>query len=43
MKMPVFTWTALVTNILIVAVFPVLTVVLALLGLDRVPHQLLHQ
>jgi cytochrome o ubiquinol oxidase subunit 1 len=38
MKMPVFTWTALVTNILIVAVFPVLTVVLALLGLDRVFH-----
>jgi len=38
MKMPVFTWTALVTNILIVAVFPVLTVVLALLGLDRTIH-----
>jgi cytochrome o ubiquinol oxidase subunit 1 len=38
MHMPVFTWTALVTNILIVAVFPVLTVVLALLGLDRVFH-----
>lgn len=38
MNMPVFTWTALVTNILIVAVFPVLTVVLALLGLDRVFH-----
>ena len=38
MKMPVFTWTALVTNILIVAVFPVLTVVLALLGLDRTFH-----
>ncbi|MBB3954776.1 cytochrome o ubiquinol oxidase subunit I [Novosphingobium sediminicola] len=38
MRMPVFTWTALVTNILIVAVFPVLTVVLALLGLDRVFH-----
>jgi cytochrome o ubiquinol oxidase subunit 1 len=38
MKMPIFTWTALVTNILIVAVFPVLTVVLALLGLDRVFH-----
>jgi len=35
MKMPVFTWTALVTNILIVAAFPVLTVVLALLGADR--------
>ncbi len=35
MKMPVFTWTSLCTNILIVAAFPVLTVVLALLGLDR--------
>jgi cytochrome o ubiquinol oxidase subunit I len=35
MKMPVFTWTALVTNILIVASFPVLTVTLALLALDR--------
>ena len=38
MRMPVFTWTALITNILIVAVFPVLTVVLALLGLDRTIH-----
>ncbi|CAG2128090.1 cytochrome o ubiquinol oxidase subunit I [Cupriavidus plantarum] len=35
MKMPVFTWTALITNILIVAVFPVLTATLALLTLDR--------
>jgi cytochrome o ubiquinol oxidase subunit 1 len=35
MKMPVFTWTALCTNILIVAAFPVLTAVLALLTLDR--------
>lgn len=35
MKMPVFTWTALATNILIVAAFPVLTAVLALLSLDR--------
>jgi cytochrome o ubiquinol oxidase subunit I len=35
MKMPVFTWTALVTNILIVAAFPVLTVALALLAADR--------
>ena len=35
MKMPVFTWTALCTNVLIVAAFPVLTAVLALLGLDR--------
>lgn len=35
MKMPVFTWTALCTNILIVATFPVLTATLALLTLDR--------
>jgi len=35
MRMPVFTWTALCTNILIVATFPVLTAVLALLSLDR--------
>jgi cytochrome o ubiquinol oxidase subunit I len=35
MRMPVFTWTALCTNILIVAAFPILTVVLALLCLDR--------
>ncbi|PZU58389.1 MAG: cytochrome o ubiquinol oxidase subunit I [Sphingobium sp.] len=35
MKMPVFTWTSLCTNILIVASFPVLTAVLALLTLDR--------
>ena len=35
MKMPVFTWTALCTNVLIVASFPVLTAVLALLGMDR--------
>ncbi|HEV2553312.1 MAG TPA: cytochrome o ubiquinol oxidase subunit I [Bosea sp. (in: a-proteobacteria)] len=35
MKMPVFTWTSLCTNVLIVATFPVLTAVLALLTLDR--------
>jgi len=35
MKMPVFTWSALVTNVLIVAAFPVLTAVLAMLSLDR--------
>ena len=35
MKMPVFTWTALCTNVLIVAVFPVLTATLTLLMLDR--------
>jgi cytochrome o ubiquinol oxidase subunit 1 len=36
MRMPVFTWTALCTNVLIVAIFPVLTATLALLlTLDR--------
>lgn len=35
MKMPVFTWTCLCTNVLIMASFPILTVALALLGLDR--------
>ncbi len=35
MRMPVFTWTALCTNVLIVASFPILTAVLALLSLDR--------
>ena len=35
MKMPIFCWTALCTNTLIVAAFPVLTAVLALLSLDR--------
>ncbi|MFK4810222.1 cytochrome o ubiquinol oxidase subunit I [Devosia neptuniae] len=35
MKMPVFTWTSLCTNVLIVASFPVLTAVLTLLALDR--------
>ncbi|MEN3746638.1 cytochrome o ubiquinol oxidase subunit I [Sphingomonas sp. HF-S3] len=38
MKMPIFTWTSLCTNVLIVASFPVLTAVLALLGLDRYAH-----
>ncbi|WP_372798885.1 cbb3-type cytochrome c oxidase subunit I, partial [Litorivivens sp.] len=33
--MPIFTWTALCTNILIVAAFPILTAVLTLLSLDR--------
>ena len=44
MRMPIFTWTALCTNVLIVASFPVLTAVLALLSprsLRR--HQFLHQ
>ncbi len=36
MKMPVFTWTSLCTNVLIVASFPVLTAVLGLLSLDRI-------
>jgi cytochrome o ubiquinol oxidase subunit 1 len=35
MKMPIFVWTALCTNILITAIFPVLTATLALLTLDR--------
>jgi len=35
MKMPVFTWTSLCTNILIVVTFPILTAVLAMLGMDR--------
>ncbi|WP_242107561.1 cytochrome o ubiquinol oxidase subunit I [Luteimonas aquatica] len=35
MKMPVFAWTSLCTNVLIVAAFPVLTAVLVLLSLDR--------
>lgn len=35
MKMPVFTWTSLCSNILIVASFPILTAALALLTLDR--------
>ncbi len=35
MKMPIFCWTALCTNVLIVAAFPVLTAALALLTLDR--------
>lgn len=35
MQMPVFTWTSLCANILIVAAFPILTVTLTLLTLDR--------
>jgi cytochrome o ubiquinol oxidase subunit 1 len=35
MKMPVFTWTALCTNALIVASFPMLTAALVLMTLDR--------
>ena len=35
MKMPIFTWTSLCTNVLIIVSFPVLTAVLALLSMDR--------
>lgn len=35
MRMPLFSWTALCTSILMVLAFPALTVVTALLGLDR--------
>lgn len=35
MKMPIFTWTSLCSNVLIVASFPILTVTLVLLSLDR--------
>ncbi|MCE4226547.1 cytochrome o ubiquinol oxidase subunit I [Methylobacterium sp. C25] len=35
MKLPIFTWTSLCTNVLIVAAFPILSAVLALLTLDR--------
>ena len=35
MKMPVFTWTSACACALIMAAFPILTVVLAMLGLDR--------
>ncbi|HZF82371.1 MAG TPA: cytochrome o ubiquinol oxidase subunit I [Burkholderiaceae bacterium] len=35
MKMPIFTWTALCTNALIVASFPILTAALVFMSLDR--------
>lgn len=35
MRMPVFTWTSLCSNILIVAAFPILTVTIGLLTFDR--------
>ena len=35
MRMPVFCWTALASNLLIVAAFPILTATLAMLTLDR--------
>ncbi|TWI54797.1 cytochrome o ubiquinol oxidase subunit 1 [Pseudomonas duriflava] len=35
MRMPIFTWTALCTSVLILAAFPILTATLGLLTLDR--------
>ena len=35
MRMPMFCWTSLATNLLIVAAFPILTATLAMLQLDR--------
>lgn len=35
MKMPMFTWSVLITNVIIVFAFPVLTVALALMTMDR--------
>ncbi len=35
MKMPIFTWSALCSTVLIMAAFPILTVTLGLLSLDR--------
>ncbi len=35
MKMPIFTWTVLVTSVIIIAAFPILTVALGALTLDR--------
>jgi cytochrome aa3-600 menaquinol oxidase subunit 1 len=35
MKMPLFTWSSLITSIIIIFAFPVLTVTLALLTIDR--------
>jgi cytochrome o ubiquinol oxidase subunit 1 len=35
MRMPIFTWTTLFTNVLMIFAFPVLTVAIALLALDR--------
>jgi cytochrome o ubiquinol oxidase subunit 1 len=35
MRMPIFTWTSLCTNMLIVAAFPILTATLGMLALDR--------
>ncbi|MFC4403142.1 cytochrome aa3 quinol oxidase subunit I [Gracilibacillus xinjiangensis] len=35
MKMPIFTWTSFITSIIIVAAFPIFTVALAYMSLDR--------
>jgi cytochrome o ubiquinol oxidase subunit 1 len=35
LRMPMFCWTALSSNLLIVAAFPILTATLAMLALDR--------
>lgn len=35
LRMPMFTWTALASNLLIVAAFPILTATLAMVALDR--------
>lgn len=35
MKMPIFPWSVLVMSVLVILAFPILTVTLALLGLDR--------
>ena len=36
MKMPVFTWTSLFSMILVISIFPILTITIALLNLDRI-------
>ena len=36
MKMPMFSWTSLITSVIIVAAFPIFTVALALMTFDRV-------
>ncbi len=35
MKMPMFTWTSLCSMVLVISIFPILTVTIALLALDR--------
>ena len=43
-RMPVFCWTALASNMLIIAAFPILTATLAMLLLDRYArHALLYE